>query len=583
MIEIRIGQYNNPKYPQVHNKIAYGLYDFNHSLAVLSPKNKEIEASLFLESIIIQILNKYPIGDIEIYLYQMRASEKYKEIKRLYAATTNSIGKQFFDEQTALRYIESLNEQVNRRYSELQSAESDSIFDYNRKYRTKKSLIFYIIDDFDSILKNINVFHFVSNIIEKGARVGIYLAIQYSDEYYQESNIYKNQDGVFYNFLSRILSNMLGLNLYKNEPQIFNMDYHYTQFIKDFGYKSNFPNNYIKNIANEYLESIQRHSNNNKKQDYIHVKIGEYQNNDIYFSLGPVSMSYYTLISGGSGSGKSILLQDIVFSICENYQPYEVQMILIDFGKTTFGLLDNKLSHIPCTVLGLEELDKLKAIFSYIKKEKQRRTELFAELSQNTNQIIDELTLYRHTSGKKLPAILVFFDELSAIFDDLSISYQFKKEVETFINITANQLRKYGIFIILSTQSYAYNGLSQKLDGYFSNCQVRIGLRPNTSLDFTTLMGQSNDGYQDIKNTPDRRQLIFNNDAGNPKSNILVDINQNDSETISVRLEEMLKKFPKLKPNPIEKGIEKEFTCIIFENQKKPEKEDGNRDWLGNE
>lgn len=579
-MEIQIGKYNNPLYPQIHNKVAVGLYDFSRSLAVLAPKDKEIEASKFLESIIVKILNKYPIGDIEIYLYQMRASEKYKQIKRLYAATIQSIGVQFFDEQSALRHIEKLNEQVNRRHAEISAAEVSSIFDYNRKYRTKKSLIFYIIDDIDAIFKNANTFAFISNIIENGATVGVYLAIQYNNEYYQESNIYKNQDEVFYNFLSKLLSNMLGLNLYKNKPNIFNMDYHYTQFINDFGYKLEFPDNYIKNMADQYLQNIKEHSDYDSKQDYVKIKIGEYQNNDVFFSLGPVSMSYYALISGGSGSGKSILLQDIVLGICENYQPYEVQLILVDFGRTTFGLLDNRIAHIPTTFLGLEDINKLRAIFLYIKQEKERRAKLFDELSKQTNKIIDELTPYRQTSGKKMPVIVVFFDELAAIFDDLSITYERKQEVATFINTTANQLRKYGVFIILSTQSYAAgSGLSSKLDSYFANCQVRIGLKPNTSLDFTALMGQGNDGYQDIRNTTDRRQLIFNNDAGNPKANILVDINQNSPDTISTRLQKIINKHPKTKQNPIEKGVKDAYRTVL-DNEKKSEEISQEHDWL---
>lgn len=576
MMEIYIGRYSNPKYPQVHNKMAYGLYDYSRSLFALSPKDKELEASLFLESIIIQILNKCPIGDIELYLYQMRASEKYKEIKRLYAATTNAIGKQFFDEQTALRHVESLNEQVNRRYAELQSAESDSIFEYNRKYRTKKSLIFYIIDDFDTILKNTNMFSFVSNIVEKGSKVGIYLVIQYSDEYYQDSNIYKNQDSIFYNFLSKLLSNMFGLNLYKSEPQIFGMDYRYTQFIKDFGYRVEFHNNYIKNMANKYLQMIQKDNNNNKKQDYVHIKIGEYQNNDAYFSLGPVSMSYYALVSGGSGSGKSILLQDIVLSICESYQPYEVQMILIDFGKTTFGLFNNRVAHIPYTILELGETEKLQAVHLYIRREKERRAKLFDELSKKTDKVIDEVTPYREISGKKLPIIIIFFDELSAIFDDKEIDYNLKQEIIAFINTTANQLRKYGIFMILSTQSYqSGNGaLAKNLDSFFTNSKTRIGLKTNTYEDFTALMGQNNDGYQEIKNEPDAKQLILNNDAGNPDANILVDVNQNNPDTISSRLQDIIKKHPKTKQNPIEKGIGDALNNIINEKQKEPEKDD---------
>lgn len=597
MIELLIGKYNNTNYPQVYNKDAYGLYDFSQSLVALTPKNKEIQASHFLESAILQILNKCPIGDMQIYLHQMRASQKYSEIKRLYAATAKSIGEQFFDSQQALRYIEYLSEQVNRRYAEFSSANVSSIFEYNKQYRTKKSLIFYVIDDADMLFKNYGVFSFITNIVENGAKSGIYLAIQYSDEYYQESNIYKNQDDVFYNFLIKLMPKLFGISLYKNNYQFFNLDYRYKKFIDDFGYQPEFENNYIKMIADKYLEKIKRSSNENAKQDYVCVKIGEYQNNDIHFSLGPASMSYYALISGGAGSGKSILLQDIVLSICETYHPSEVQLILIDFGKTTFGLLDNKIANIPCTVLGLEEIDKLRAVFTYIKEEKERRTELFAELSKNTNKIIDEITPYRQHSGKKLPVIVIFFDELAAIFDDLSIDYDIKKEVETFINTTANQLRKYGIFIILSTQSYATGaGLGNRLNSYFSNCSVRIGLKPNSSIDFVALMGQGNDGYQDIKNTTDKRQLIFNNDAGNPRANALVDINHNNPDSISIRIQEIIKKSPKTKKNPIEMGVESALTRMLKSNETDDEgdvlsqQEDSNggnipdrSDWLGGE
>ena len=154
MTEIYIGKYANPQYPQINNQDAYGLYDLTRSLIALAPDQYADNASRFLESVILQLLNKSLASKtgIQVFFYQTRINDNFREIKRLQAATARKLGVQFYEERPAIEYLDKLNGVIQRRYADFASAQVKSISEYNNKFRTKKQCIFYIIDGVEVFL-----------------------------------------------------------------------------------------------------------------------------------------------------------------------------------------------------------------------------------------------------------------------------------------------------------------------------------------------------------------------------------------------------------------------------------------------
>ena len=153
--------------------------------------------------------------------------------------------------------------------------------------------------------------------------------------------------------------------------------------------------------------------------------------------LADIGKMPHLLISGATGSGKTVMINSIICSLLYQNSPEDLRFILID-PKRVELVLYNDIPHLLCPVItGVSEtINTLRWAVS----EMERRFDLFA---QNRSRDIES---HNKESKEKIPYIIIIIDELA----DLMVAAA--KEVEVCIIRLAQMARATGIHLVLATQ-----------------------------------------------------------------------------------------------------------------------------------
>lgn len=145
------------------------------------------------------------------------------------------------------------------------------------------------------------------------------------------------------------------------------------------------------------------------------------------------------IITGETGSGKSILLDQILLELISRYTSLEMSLILID----TSGVELNYYKDTNYTILSaMNDLDKSVVILSKVLREIERRKKI---LKENKAVTVDE---YNKTATNKLPLLVV------AIDDDKS--FLKGPDLEKMLSGIISQISGLNIVFLLAT-SDVYN------------------------------------------------------------------------------------------------------------------------------
>ena len=151
----------------------------------------------------------------------------------------------------------------------------------------------------------------------------------------------------------------------------------------------------------------------------------------------------HLLVSGATGSGKSVCINTIIMSILYKHSPDEVKLLLID-PKVVELSVYNGIPHLIMPVI----TDPKKAASSlfWAISEMEKRYKLFEEYH------VRDIKGYKKASEidesmENLPYIVVIVDELS----DLMMTAA--SEVEDYITRLAQKSRACGIHLIIATLS----------------------------------------------------------------------------------------------------------------------------------
>lgn len=191
----------------------------------------------------------------------------------------------------------------------------------------------------------------------------------------------------------------------------------------------------------------------------LEIPIGKSYDRSIrYLTLG--LDHHHCLIGGRSGSGKSILLHNIICNGAWLYSPNELQFVLLDFKD---GVEFNAYKNFPNTkILSVQsDISFALNVFRFLNQEITRRAELFKCI--NASNLME----YNQNSESKLNRYLVIIDEFQRMFN--TKDYGTRKDLESCIDNIVRQGRYCGINLILCTQ--ALGDLSVSL----SELTLRIG------------------------------------------------------------------------------------------------------------
>ena len=183
----------------------------------------------------------------------------------------------------------------------------------------------------------------------------------------------------------------------------------------------------------------------------------------------------HALIAGTTGSGKSVLIHNLILSLLFTYGPKDLRFIFIDPKRVELTLYKG-IAHLytdPIT-------DPKKALQALVwtVNEMERRYELLEEAGARDIGSYNNI-LGKDDEGEHLPFLVVVIDELADLMQS------FPREIEANIVRIAQKSRAVGIHLVISTQRPSVNIITGVVK---ANVPVRIALQVASSIDSRTIL-----------------------------------------------------------------------------------------------
>lgn len=150
----------------------------------------------------------------------------------------------------------------------------------------------------------------------------------------------------------------------------------------------------------------------------------------------------HTLIAGSTGSGKSVLMQNIILSIAATNLPAEARIILIDPKQGVDYFAFEKLPHIEGGIIDRQE-DALASINALV-------DEMDARYSKLRQARVSNLHAYnaRASIDQRIPAIWLIHDE----FAEWMLADDYKNQVTSVVSRLGVKARAAGIYLVFAAQ-----------------------------------------------------------------------------------------------------------------------------------
>lgn len=179
----------------------------------------------------------------------------------------------------------------------------------------------------------------------------------------------------------------------------------------------------------------------------------------------------HLLISGATGSGKSIMVHSLLTSLLYKNSPETLRLILIDPKRVELSVYSG-LPQLVSPVI--TEAKKTLAVFRWAIEEMERRYELLLKAGSRDIQSYNK----KHPE-EVLPFILIVVDELA----DLMLTYG--REVEGTVVRLAQMARATGLHLILSTQRPSVEVVTGLIK---ANITSRVALQLPSQVDSRTVL-----------------------------------------------------------------------------------------------
>ncbi len=223
--------------------------------------------------------------------------------------------------------------------------------------------------------------------------------------------------------------------------------------------------------------------------------------------LGATASEHHALLAGKTGSGKSNLLHVLIHTLCEKYDPAELDLYLLDYKESTeFNIY--AAPPLPHARLVATESDPEYGVtvLRHLVEELEGRARMF----KNTG--VRDFAEYRHTGIARLPRILLVIDEFQVLFSE-------KRQVADFAEQLLSQLlkqgRSFGIHILLATQTL--KGINaQSIGSLITQLGSRIALACGQE-DSAMILGGNNWAAAELRSPPEG---IINNANGAKSGNV---------------------------------------------------------------
>lgn len=174
----------------------------------------------------------------------------------------------------------------------------------------------------------------------------------------------------------------------------------------------------------------------------IELLIGLREENSEKLFLSPKRNAPHTLIAGSTGSGKSVLMQNLILGIAVTNRPEEAQITVIDPKLGVDYYAFEGLPHINGGIIDTQ--DRAIEVLNGLVTEMDRR---YAVLRENRVSSINDLNK-KANATVKLPILWVIHDE----FAEWMMTETYKDHVSNIVSRLGVKARAAGIYLIFAAQ-----------------------------------------------------------------------------------------------------------------------------------
>lgn len=167
----------------------------------------------------------------------------------------------------------------------------------------------------------------------------------------------------------------------------------------------------------------------------------------------------HTLIAGSTGSGKSVLMQNIILSIAATNRPDQARIILVDPKQGVDYFAFESLPHLEGGIIDRQE-DALTRIGILVEEMDARYLRMRRARAAN-------LRLYNESAepGDRLPALWLIHDE----FAEWMLTEEYKREVAAAVQRLGVKARAAGIYLVFAAQRPDVNVMPMQLRANLGN------------------------------------------------------------------------------------------------------------------
>lgn len=405
-------------------------------------------------------LNRYLIGDRDEHVFFDGNSEAFDRVVE--EAYTSIVQRMSAVNCAGKRTLVELNESLGK--------------DARMKYR------FFILTDFPRNIKASTV-QKLAQIIESGGRAGIYVMMSWdmNAEFEDERSFSQSFD-------PQSLLAQMELLYPQNDVYHFHNSGHddilnrFVLTLDDAAIDSAEANNWASYVNNMVDVAKKNARPSAFKPDYGTLENTPYEQviSEISVTVGldindkrPVTFRFnsgdyiHAFILGQSGSGKSVLLNDIISAAILKYSPQDLMLYLMDFKGVEFNRYRG-LKHTKAVLVDNSDPQMTLEVLRELRDENKRRVKLWQK--EDVNKIDAYNKKY---PNNRLPLILFVADECQILFKECTkggTERMIQQEISEIINIIATQGRSQGIHMLLATQQLDETDISGQVLKNLTEC-----------------------------------------------------------------------------------------------------------------
>lgn len=200
------------------------------------------------------------------------------------------------------------------------------------------------------------------------------------------------------------------------------------------------------------LDYIPQKPTNVEKEGLI-IPIGrDERGSEMFYRFSADSDSPHTFILGGSGSGKSYLLQNILLNGMLKYKPESLELYVMDFkkGGTEFYVYKDLPPHISHLLVDDADHQAVYEILNNLNKKMDERGRMIRNGDHGNIANYNEAH-----PDRPMPYIMLVVDECHKLFESDPAERKMQDDINATILNIAKEGRSQGITFVFATQTFA--------------------------------------------------------------------------------------------------------------------------------